>query len=87
VLAGYIVPKSGNMARRLNQTLPGVQVPEDMIRRLDEVEDKAACSIELSGRIIERLAASCRGIHLMAVGWESRMPDLLAASGITRPIA
>jgi len=87
VLAGYIVPKSGDMARRLNQTLPGVQVPDEMIRLLDEVEDKAACSIELSGRIIERLAESCRGVHLIAVGWESRMPDLLAASGITRPPA
>jgi len=87
VLAGYIVPKSGDMARRLNQTLPGVQVPDEMIRRLDEVEDKAACSIELSGRIIERLTESCRGIHLIAVGWESRMPDLLAASRITRPPA
>ena len=87
VLAGYIVPKSGDMARRLNDTLPGVHIPAEMIRRLDEVEDKAACSIELSSRIIERLAECCRGIHLIAVGWESRMPDLLAASGIKRPIA
>jgi 5,10-methylenetetrahydrofolate reductase len=85
VLAGYIVPKSGDMARRLNRTLPGVQVPEGMIRRLDEVEDKVACSIELSGRIIERLIECCRGIHLIAVGWEGRMQDLLAASGISRP--
>jgi len=87
VLAGYIVPKSGDMARRLNATLPGVQVPEEMIRRLDDAEDKAACSIELSARIIERLAACCRGVHLIAVGWESRLPDLLAASGIRRPPA
>jgi methylenetetrahydrofolate reductase (NADPH) len=84
VLAGYIVPKSGDMARRLNATLPGVRVPEEMIRRLDEAEDKAACSIELSARIIEGLASCCRGVHLIAVGWEVRLPDLLAASGITR---
>ena len=39
---------------------------------------------EVYALIIERLAACSRGVHVIAVGWEARMPDLLAAAGITR---
>jgi 5,10-methylenetetrahydrofolate reductase len=84
VLAGYIVPKSGEMARRLNRTLPGVRVPDGFIARLDEAVDKAAVSVELSGRILEDLAPMCRGVHVIAVGWEERLPDILDAAGIAR---
>jgi 5,10-methylenetetrahydrofolate reductase len=85
VLAGYIVPKSGEMARRLNQGLPGVRVPDGFIARLDEAADKAAVSVELTGRILRELAPMCRGVHVIAVGWEERLPDILDAAGIASP--
>jgi 5,10-methylenetetrahydrofolate reductase len=85
VLAGYIVPKSGEMARRLNQTLPGVRVPDSMISALDETDDKAARSIELSGRVLAELRTLCQGLHVIAVGWEARFPELLQAAGIDGP--
>ena len=82
VLAGYIVLKSGDMARRLNATLPGVHVPESLIEELDAASDKSAKSIELAGRTIAGLMHSAQGVHIMAIGWENRIPDLLAAAGI-----
>ncbi len=42
VIAGFIILKSGNMARRLNETLPGVSVPEALIKEMDAAEDKSA---------------------------------------------
>ena len=82
VIAGYIILKSGDMARRLNATLPGVHVPESLIEQLDAASDKGAKSIELAGKTIAELMSVAHGVHIMALGWENRSPDLLASAGI-----
>ncbi|HEX5367871.1 MAG TPA: methylenetetrahydrofolate reductase [Dehalococcoidia bacterium] len=85
VLATFIVPKSPAMARRMNATIPGVDVPESVIRALDHAEDPIAAAVALSGQIVSQLRPMCRGVHLIAVGWEQRLPQILAAAGIERP--
>ena len=82
VLAGFIVLKSGDMARRLNAMLPGVSVPQALIDELDGAADRAAKSVEIGGRIIAGLKEACQGVHVMAIGWEARIPDILRAAGI-----
>ena len=82
VIAGFIILKSGNMAKRLNETLPGVSVPQALIDEMDAAEDKSAKSIEIAARIIAALKPMCRGVHLMAIGWENRIPPILEAAGI-----
>jgi len=82
VIAGFIILKSGNMARRLNETLPGVHVPEPLIEEMDAAQDKSAKSIEIAARIISEIKPMCRGVHLMAIGWENRIPAILDAAGI-----
>ena len=84
VIAGFIILKSGDMARRLNQTLPGVTVPEALIQEMDAAEDKSARSIEIGGRIISAIKGMCQGVHVMAIGWESRIPAMLDAAGISQ---
>jgi 5,10-methylenetetrahydrofolate reductase len=84
VLATYVVPRSGEMARRINRSVPGVRVPQAIIDRLDAASDKAACAIEVSAPILRELAAMSQGLHLIAVSWESRFQALLAAAGIER---
>lgn len=87
VIAGYIVLKSGDMARRLNATLPGVHVPESLIEELDAASDKPKKSLELAGRTIAELMTRSQGVHIMAIGWESRIPELLANAGIVERAA
>ena len=82
VLAGFIVLKSGDMARRLNAMLPGVSVPQALIDELDGAADRAAKLVEIGGRIIAGLKEACQGVHVMAIGWEARIPDILRAAGI-----
>lgn len=82
VIATFIVPKSGDMARRMNRSVPGVQIPDEIIRRLDAAPDRRECAIEVSGPILRGLAETSRGIHLIAVGWEDRFPAILTAAGI-----
>jgi methylenetetrahydrofolate reductase (NADPH) len=84
VIAGHIVLKSGDMARRLNATLPGVSVPETLIGELDSASDKPAKSIEIGGRLVSQLKQSAGGVHVMAIGWEARIPAILEAGGIER---
>jgi 5,10-methylenetetrahydrofolate reductase len=82
VLAGHIMLRSADMARRLNATLPGFHVPEGIIRELEGAEDPAGKSMEVAARVIEQIKPVCQGIHIMAVGWESRIPGVLRAAGI-----
>jgi methylenetetrahydrofolate reductase (NADH) len=84
VLAGFIVLKSGAMARHLNATLPGISVPEPLIKELDDAKDKQATSIEIGGRVVSEIRSMCRGVHMMAIGWESRIPAILEAAGFSK---
>jgi 5,10-methylenetetrahydrofolate reductase len=84
VIAGFIILKSGDMARRLNESLPGVHVPDELIKEMDAAEDRSAKSIEIGGRIISQIKGMCQGVHVMAIGWESRIPAMLQAGGISQ---
>ena len=82
VLAGLIVLKSGDMARSLNLRLPGVHVPDAIIDEMDAAEDKAQKGIEIAGRIIRDVKDLCNGVHIMAIGWERGIPQVLEAAGV-----
>jgi methylenetetrahydrofolate reductase (NADPH) len=84
VLAGFIVLKSGAMARRLNRSLPGVRVPDEIIRELDDATDRRATSIDVSGRILGRLSEMCQGLHIIAVGWETSIAEIVSGIGVKR---
>ena len=82
ILAGMIVLKSARMARGLNANLPGVYVPLDLIQELEEAETPRDKSVEITGRIIGDIQEMCRGVHIMAIGWEDSVPDILRQAGI-----
>lgn len=82
VIAGFILLKSGAMASRLNETLPGISIPDALIEEIDAAQDKSAASIEIAARIISEIKGMCQGVHIMAIGWESRIPPILEKAGI-----
>jgi 5,10-methylenetetrahydrofolate reductase len=82
VIACHIVLKSGDMARRINRTLPGVSIPDALVAELDAALDPVATSIAISGRVLSGLKDLCQGLHVIAAGWESRLPAILEAAGI-----
>jgi 5,10-methylenetetrahydrofolate reductase len=84
VIAGHIIIKSGDMARRLNQTLPGFHVPDALLEEIDAAKDKPAKAIEIGARLISTLKDMCQGVHVMAIGWESRIPPMLQAAGLPK---
>ena len=84
VLAGFIVVKSAEMGRRLNRSLPGVSIPDAMIGELAAAEDRRPASVEISGRLLAELRPLCQGLHVIAVGWEDLLPQILDAAGVER---
>ena len=84
VLAGIIVLKSARMARYLNANLPGVHVPDAIVADLDGAKDRRKKSAEISAGLARELSTMCRGVHVMAIGWESEVPAILDAAGLSR---
>lgn len=84
VLAGIIPLKSVGMARFMNNNVPGIHVPEDMIARIKGAEDKVKEGIQIAGEFIRQLREEnlCDGVHIMAIGAEENVPAILDAAGL-----
>jgi len=82
VLAGVIPLKSVGMARFMNKNVAGVFVPEELIKKMSEAEDKAQTGIQIAADLIKGLKAVCQGVHIMAIGWEKKVPQILDAAGL-----
>jgi methylenetetrahydrofolate reductase (NADPH) len=82
VLASCIVLRSGGMARRLQGSLPGLSIPAAVIEELDQAVDPAQKGLELASRIIRDLKDLCQGVHLITIGQERRVPQILQEAGL-----
>ena len=82
VLAGVIPLKSVGMARFMNKNVAGVFVPDELINKMAEAEDKAKTGIEIAANLIKELKSICHGVHIMAIGWEKKVPQILDAAGL-----
>jgi methylenetetrahydrofolate reductase (NADPH) len=84
ILAGIIPLKSAKMGAWLNANVPGVHVPSALFEELERAgpEGEAAKGIDIAARTIRRLRNICRGVHVMAIGWEQRIPEILRNAGV-----
>lgn len=80
ILAGCIMLKSANMARNLNANVPGISVPDALIRELDAAPDRRRASAAIAARVIRAIRPMCQGAHIMAIGWEALIPEVVDAS-------
>jgi 5,10-methylenetetrahydrofolate reductase len=89
VLAGIIPLKSFRMASWLDANVPGIRVPHELLRELEAVAGDSAqerrLGLEITARVIRAVRPIAAGVHLMMMGWEDRIPELLAASGVCDP--
>jgi len=86
ILAGIILLTSAGMARFMNKNVPGVFVPQDLIDEMTAAPKGKALSagIQIAGRMIKQIKDEniCDGVHIMAIGREETVPDILAAAGL-----
>ena len=82
IIAGIVLLKSAGMARYMNKNVSGVFVPESLIEEMDKAKDKSKTSIEIAARLIKELRPICRGIHIMPIGWDKKVPLVMDAAGL-----
>ena len=86
ILAGIILLTSAPMARFMNKNIAGVFVPQDLIDEMASAPkgQVLAKGIEIAGRMIKRIHDEnmCDGVHIMAIGKEDKVPDIMAAAGL-----
>lgn len=83
VLVGMVTLKSAGMARYMNSGVPGVNVPDRFMQRLSDAdkEDRPKVSVEIAGELIGEMKDMCQGAHLMTLGWDRYVPDIIEAAG------
>ena len=82
IMAGIVLLKSAGMAKYMNKNVAGVFVPDNLIKEIEETKDKSAKSIEIAARLIKELKPLCNGIHIMPIGWDKKVPQVLDAAGL-----
>jgi 5,10-methylenetetrahydrofolate reductase len=86
ILAGVGPIKSVGMARYMQNNVPGLDVPEEIVARLKGVpkEEIRQEGIKQCADIIQQ----CReipgvvGVHVMAIEWEAAVPQILELAGL-----
>ena len=87
VQLSIVIPKSAAMAKFMNNNVAGISVPQKMIDELNADKEKTKAGItgvEISARIIRECKDHCQGVHIMALGWENKVPEILRLAGITQ---
>lgn len=94
-MAGIIPLKSAGMARYMNENVPGIAVPQEMIDRLAAAAEEGKAKgvkglpmklgMEMAAEMIAKIKDEhlCDGVHIMAIGAEKNVPAILDLAGIT----
>jgi 5,10-methylenetetrahydrofolate reductase len=85
LLPGIIPLKSAKMAAWLNGNVPGIRVPDPILSEMQAAADagrEEQVGIAIAVRLIRELRGLVNGVHIMALGWEAHIPEILDQSGV-----
>ena len=85
VIAGILLLRSPRVVRFINEKLAGLMVPEDVAARIEGAEDASAAGIALATEQTRAASAIADGVHIMPLGLDAAVPQILEGAGITRP--
>jgi methylenetetrahydrofolate reductase (NADPH) len=86
ILAGLTPFKSAGMARYMKNRVPGMDVPDDVVKRMADTpkEKQPEEGINILIESIERLKGveGVAGFHVMAIEWEEKVPEIVERAGL-----
>ena len=85
LLAGVIPLKSAKMAGWLNSNVPGIRVPDPLLQEMQAAAQagrEEEVGLDIACRMVRGLRKLCGGVHIMGLGWEDRIPQILRGSGL-----
>ncbi len=84
ILPGIIIPRSAGMLRYMNNNVPGIEVPDELIGRMKDATDPHEEGIRITLELIDavRNLSGIKGVHLQAIEAEGLLPDVIKAAGL-----
>jgi methylenetetrahydrofolate reductase (NADPH) len=86
ILGGVTPFKSFGMARYMAKNVPGMDVPEDLLKRMKDTpkEKQAEEGIKIAVEIVEELKRieGVKGVHIMAIEWEEKVGEIAKMAGL-----
>ena len=82
ILAGIFLLKSAKNAAFINRCVPGVDIPDHIIDRLDKAEEPLQEGIKIAAEQVRAARDLCQGVHMMAVRREDLIPQILEMAGV-----
>ena len=86
ILAGMTPMKSAGMAKYMKNRVPGMDVPDEIIKRLAGVDKgkQADEGVKICIEHIKRLSEveGVAGFHIMAIEWEQKVPEIVESAGL-----
>ncbi|MEW6545785.1 MAG: methylenetetrahydrofolate reductase [Bacillota bacterium] len=82
VIAGVVLIKSVTFLQSMLSRLPGVKVPGDLLARFEGGEDAQRAAVSVAAQLIRDLRQVCQGAHIMAMGWEHLVPQVIESAGL-----
>lgn len=85
IMVGIVPLKSAGMARYMTENVAGVRVPDEMVKRMKETRkaDRKKVSAEIAVDLVTRMKDMCQGVHLMPLGWDDMVPEIVEAADIS----
>jgi methylenetetrahydrofolate reductase (NADPH) len=79
VIAGIVLLKSAAMAKYMNDNVAGINVPDNIIHEFETTskEKRKEKAVEITARIIRQVKPLCQGIHIMPLGWDELVPEII----------
>ena len=86
ILAGVTPFKSAGMAKYMKNRVPGIEVPEELVKRMSDTpkEKQPEEGVKICIEQIQHLkeVEGVRGFHIMAIEWEEMVPEIVEKSGL-----
>jgi methylenetetrahydrofolate reductase (NADPH) len=84
VMLGIIPLKTAAFAKFMNANVAGIRVPDDLIQQMAAAakEDREKVGLEMAANLIKKMKPMCQGVHIMAIGWEKKVPQIMQLTGL-----
>lgn len=82
ILAGIFLLKSAKNAQFINRCVPGVNIPQATIERLERASNPLLEGMIIAAEQVRLARQLCQGVHMMAVKREDLIPDILDMAGV-----
>jgi methylenetetrahydrofolate reductase (NADPH) len=83
LMAG-VVPVKSAAALRYVAKVPGMRVPEELIKRMEGASDQEQEGIKICAETVAavREMRGLSGVHIMAIAWEKIVPEIVRLAGL-----